>query len=81
MLSPVLSDVAVTQTGSGRLSGSMKKTCLLLCFALRAAAAEPPVMAASGAFFAVSVADLKASAQWYTEKLGLRAVMQTPKQD
>ena len=32
-----------------------------------------------GAFFALSVADLKASTQWYTDKLGLRVVMQPPK--
>jgi len=32
-----------------------------------------------GAFFALSVADLKASTQWYTDKLGLKVVMQPPK--
>lgn len=60
---------------------AMKKIAFLLCFALRAPAAEPPVIPVSGAFFALSVADLKASAQWYTEKLGLKAVLQIPKQD
>jgi hypothetical protein len=36
-------------------------------------------MAASGSFFALSVADMTASAYWYAEKFGLTAVMQTPK--
>ena len=34
-----------------------------------------------GAFFALSVADLGASTQWYTEKFGLEVVMHPPKQD
>ena len=34
-----------------------------------------------GAFFALSVADIDASAKWYGEKLGLTVVMQQPKQD
>jgi catechol 2,3-dioxygenase-like lactoylglutathione lyase family enzyme len=57
------------------------KTCLLLCLTLALSAAETPVLTATGAFFALSVADLKASTQWYAEKLGLKVVMQTPKQD
>ena len=40
-----------------------------------------PAVAATGAFFALSVADLQASAKWYSEKLGLAVVMETPKQD
>src|SRR5258705_13040247 len=59
----------------------MKKICLLLYMACAASAAETPVIAASGAFFALSVADMKASAQWYADKLGLKIVMQTPKQE
>ena len=41
-------------------------------------AQEPsvPVMTARGAFFALSVADMKASAKWYIEKLGLSVVME-----
>jgi catechol 2,3-dioxygenase-like lactoylglutathione lyase family enzyme len=39
------------------------------------------VAAASGAFFALSVADMKASARWYQERFGLTAVMQSPKAD
>jgi len=53
----------------------VKKICWLLCLAFAAWAAEPPVLTASGAFFAVSVSDMKASAQWYQEKLGLKVVM------
>jgi catechol 2,3-dioxygenase-like lactoylglutathione lyase family enzyme len=30
-------------------------------------------------FFALSVADLESSARWYSEKFGLRVVMQAPK--
>lgn len=37
-----------------------------------------PVIAATGAFFALSVADVEASARWYAEKLGLAVVMRTP---
>ena len=49
----------------------MKEICWLLWLTLAAPAAEPPILTASGAFFALSVADLKASAQWYEEKLGV----------
>lgn len=42
---------------------------------------EPPSIAASGAFFALSVADIDASSKWYSEKLGLKVVMQSPKRD
>ena len=59
----------------------MKKICWLLCLSLTASEAETPVITASGAFFALSVADMTASAQWYTDKLGLKIVMQTPKQE
>lgn len=40
--------------------------------------APPPVMTSSGGFFALSVADMKASAAWYVEKLGLTVVMEEP---
>ena len=59
----------------------MKKVCWLLSLTLAALAAESPVLSASVAFFALSVADMKASTQWYSDKLGLKIVMQTPKQD
>ena len=39
--------------------------------------AETVFRAASGAFFAVSVPDLRASVAWYSETLGLRTVMST----
>jgi catechol 2,3-dioxygenase-like lactoylglutathione lyase family enzyme len=55
----------------------MKTVFLPLCLALAVAAAPT----ATGAFFALSVADLKASTEWYQDKLGLKVVMQMPKQD
>ena len=42
--------------------------------------AEPP-FTATGGFFALSVADLAASTRWYSEKLGLRVVMEVPRQN
>ena len=67
----------------------MKKTFLLLWFALpllAAAQSAKAVKATSespftvrGAFFALSVADLESSARWYSEKFGLKVVMQAPK--
>jgi catechol 2,3-dioxygenase-like lactoylglutathione lyase family enzyme len=64
----------------------MRMRCLFVCLsaplALRAqgamAATEPPVIAVSGATFALSVADLVASERWYTEKLGLEVSMRVP---
>lgn len=44
-------------------------------------AAPPPALVAAGAFFALSVPDLGASVQWYIEKLGLRAVLEVPRQN
>jgi catechol 2,3-dioxygenase-like lactoylglutathione lyase family enzyme len=41
-------------------------------------ATSAPVSAVTGAFFAVSVADIDASAKWYSDKLGLRVIMQMP---
>lgn len=40
----------------------------------------PSGLAATGAFFALSVADARESAKWYEEKLGLRVVMDPPKE-
>jgi catechol 2,3-dioxygenase-like lactoylglutathione lyase family enzyme len=45
------------------------------------ASTSSPLMTATGAFFALSVADINASAKWYSEKLGLKVAMQAPKQD
>src|SRR5262245_27851091 len=44
------------------------------------AAPGSPVMEASDAFFALSVADARATAKWYGEKLGLSVVQDLPKQ-
>jgi catechol 2,3-dioxygenase-like lactoylglutathione lyase family enzyme len=43
--------------------------------------APGPIFTTKGAFLAASVADVDASARWYSERLGLRVVMQTPKRD
>lgn len=43
-------------------------------------APEPPFAGTNGTFFALSVADLDATAKWYSEKLGLAITMQQPKQ-
>jgi catechol 2,3-dioxygenase-like lactoylglutathione lyase family enzyme len=42
---------------------------------------QPPFSSTHGAFFALSVSDIDASAMWYSEKLGLSVVMRSPKQD
>ena len=63
----------------------MRKTLLLLPVLLllaggpSAKAASEPLFIAKGAFFALSVADLDASAKWYAEKFGLKVVMQVPR--
>jgi len=46
-----------------------------------AADARVAPLKATGAFFALSVADLDASAKWYSEKLGLTVVMEIPRRD
>jgi methylmalonyl-CoA/ethylmalonyl-CoA epimerase len=38
----------------------------------------PPAFTVSGAFLALSVPDLEASVAWYTDKLGLRVVLEPP---
>ena len=40
--------------------------------------ADPP-FTATGAFIALSVPDVAASARWYREKLGLRVILEPPK--
>ena len=42
---------------------------------------EPPFSAVQGAFFALSVANIEASARWYSEKLGLKVSSRFPKQN
>jgi catechol 2,3-dioxygenase-like lactoylglutathione lyase family enzyme len=41
------------------------------------APAAPPFASVKGAFFALSVADIEASAKWYSEKLGLAVDLRT----
>ena len=59
--------------------------CVFIALTSRATAQSAPGIAPAftsrGAFFALSVADLGASTQWYVEKLGLAVVMHPPKQD
>jgi catechol 2,3-dioxygenase-like lactoylglutathione lyase family enzyme len=52
---------------------------LALARPLVAQAPAAPAFSATGAFFALSVGDLDASARWYSEKLGLHEVMRPPK--
>ncbi|HZI30618.1 MAG TPA: VOC family protein [Gemmatimonadaceae bacterium] len=40
--------------------------------------ADPPFQT-TGAFFALSVPDVSASAQWYREKLGMKVILQPPR--
>jgi catechol 2,3-dioxygenase-like lactoylglutathione lyase family enzyme len=57
----------------------------LLCFAPLSMAAQTtpvaPAFATTGAFLALSVPDLEASAAWYAEKLGLQVIMDPPAHD
>lgn len=64
----------------------MQTLCLVLWLVVPMAVqpatkAEPPFRAAKGAFFALSVADLRASTKWYTEKLSLAVIMDVPRKD
>lgn len=67
----------------------MRTICLVLLFAVGGwtsvqtlqTLAIPRAVAVNGAFFALSVPDLQASTQWYSEKLGLKIVMDAVKND
>ena len=63
----------------------MRTTYVVLCLScaigMGAVAHAEPMPRATGAFLALSVADLDASARWYNEALGLRVVLRTPKHD
>jgi catechol 2,3-dioxygenase-like lactoylglutathione lyase family enzyme len=63
----------------------MKIACLMLSLvapiALRAESPAPAAIHATGAFLALSVADLDASTRWYVERLGLEVVQRPPKYD
>jgi catechol 2,3-dioxygenase-like lactoylglutathione lyase family enzyme len=61
--------VAIAATPNSRLVSSEPTS----------AQAEPAFRTA-GAFFAISVADMAASAKWYQDKFGLSIVMSSPKQ-
>ena len=52
---------------------------LLMLPSLLVAQATQPPFKAEGAFLALSVADVAASARWYQEKLGLKTVLTPPK--
>ena len=51
---------------------------LLAPLSATAQSANTPPFYTTGAFIALSVADLEASARWYTEKFGLRVALQPP---
>jgi catechol 2,3-dioxygenase-like lactoylglutathione lyase family enzyme len=65
----------------------MDTLCLLILLALSTASDRPTsaltaddeALSAGGAFFALSVSDMEASVQWYSEKLGLKVTMRAPK--
>jgi catechol 2,3-dioxygenase-like lactoylglutathione lyase family enzyme len=65
----------------------MPMLCLLLSLVLPVVAgtrsddapADDRSLSATGAFFALSVADIEASVRWYSEKLGLKVTMRSPK--
>jgi catechol 2,3-dioxygenase-like lactoylglutathione lyase family enzyme len=68
----------------------MKKTiCLLLWLTVPPVVGEqsarpttePPILAVTGASFALYVANIEASAKWYSEKLGLKVVTHAPRRD
>ena len=45
------------------------------------AQAPPPFTGVSGLFFALSVADLDASAKWYADKFGMKVIMPSSRHD
>jgi catechol 2,3-dioxygenase-like lactoylglutathione lyase family enzyme len=67
----------------------MRKICLLMWLILPVLAQgqsveatfAPALVAVKGAFFAISVPDMEASAKWYSEKLGLKVAMRDPKKN
>lgn len=65
------------------ISLSKKLTCLIasIMLFLGTHASDTTIFRATGAFFALSVADAEASSKWYREKIGMNIIMQMPKQD
>jgi catechol 2,3-dioxygenase-like lactoylglutathione lyase family enzyme len=51
----------------------------MVCTPVADAQTADPPFTATGAFIALSVPDVAASARWYREKLGLRVVLEPPK--
>ena len=71
---------------SGQVCVNLWRLVIALVIPTAAAAqASPPAdalaLTANGAFIAMSVADLPASTRWYSEKLGLKVVMESPRRD
>jgi catechol 2,3-dioxygenase-like lactoylglutathione lyase family enzyme len=58
----------------------MTRALLLVTLAIFAYGSAPAPITASGAFFALSVADLDASAKWYASTFDMSVAMQVPKQ-
>ena len=52
---------------------------LMVCTPVVDAQTADPPFTANGAFIALSVPDVAASARWYREKLGLRVILEPPK--
>lgn len=64
----------------------MIRVALLLCLiapglAAAQASSSTPLLSTTGAFFALSVADIEASERWYRETLGLAVIMKMPRTD
>lgn len=56
----------------------MVGTSMLLAALIQGESPREPAFTTKGAFFALSVADVEKSARWYSDKLGLKVVMQPP---
>jgi len=87
-LSHVLSQACVT-VSRRRVSCRQMKTLNAMLIGLVASTAlatdgaappQQPVLTSTGAFFALSVADIQASGRWYAEKLGLVVTMRPPRE-
>jgi len=59
----------------------MRALLALAALSLLAPPSPPPPITASGGFFALSVADLSASAKWYTSAFDMTPAMHAPKQN
>ena len=59
----------------------MRTTLTVVAAALLATARAPAPISASGSFFALSVADLDASAKWYASTFDMKVALHPPKQN